>query len=78
MFRDRVEIQSPGTLPNNLRIEGLGARVATRNEALVSVLMRMSVEDIDGSSERRFFMERRGDGIEIIRTETRDLSGRLP
>ena len=78
MFRDRVEIQSPGTLPNNLRIEGLGARVATRNEALVSVLMRMSVEDIPGSSERRFFMERRGDGIEIIRTETRDLSGRLP
>ena len=78
MFRDRVEIQSPGTLPNNLAIEGLGARVATRNEALVSVLMRMSVEDIPGSSERRFFMERRGDGIEIIRTETRGLSGRLP
>ena len=78
MFQDRVEIQSPGTLPNNLALDGLGARVATRNEALVSVLMRMSVEDIPGSEERQFFMERRGDGIEIIRTATRDLSGRLP
>lgn len=78
MFADRVEIQSPGTLPNNLALDGLGARVATRNEALVSVLMRTSVEEIPGSDERQFFMERRGDGIEIIRSTTRELSGRLP
>ena len=78
MFRDRVEIQSPGTLANNLRLDDLGSRVATRNEALVSVLMRMPVEGVPGSEERVSFMERRGDGIEIIRSETRDLGGRLP
>lgn len=78
MFRDRVEIQSPGTLANNLGLDDLGSRVATRNEALVSVLMRMPVEGIPGSEERVCFMERRGDGIEIIRGETRDLGGRLP
>ena len=78
MFRDRVEIQSPGSLPNNLTVEGLGARVATRNEALVSVLMRTPVESLPGSEERQFFMERRGDGIEIIRTATHALSGKFP
>ena len=78
MFRDRLEIQSPGTLANNLGLDDLGSRVATRNEALVSVLMRMPVEGIPGSEERVCFMERRGDGIEIIRSQTRDLGGRLP
>lgn len=78
MFRDRAEIQSPGTLANNLRLDDLGSRVATRNEVLVSVLMRLPVEGVPGSEERVYFMERRGDGIEIIRSETRDLGGRLP
>ena len=73
-----LEIQSPGTLANNLGLDDLGSRVATRNEALVSVLMRMPVEGIPGSEERVCFMERRGDGIEIIRSQTRDLGGRLP
>ena len=78
MFEDRVEIQSPGSLPNNLSIESLGERQATRNEALTSVFRRMPVAGIPGSDERRYFMERRGDGIPIIRRETRELSGRRP
>ena len=78
MFEDRVEIQSPGTLPNNLSIDSLGERQATRNEALASVLRRMPVAGTPGSDQRRYFMERRGDGIPIIRRETREISGQLP
>ena len=43
MFEDRLEIQSPGSLPNNLTLESMEARQATRNEVLTSVLARMPV-----------------------------------
>ena len=78
MFEDRLEIQSPGSLPNSLTVESISMRQATRNEALVSVLGRMPVGGIAGSERRRFLMERRGDGVPIIRRETRALAGRLP
>ena len=78
MFEDRLEIQSPGSLPNNLTLESMEARQATRNEALTSVLARMPVGGIAGSEDRQFFMERRGDGVPIIMRETRELSGKQP
>ena len=78
MFEDRVEIQSPGSLPNNLTLESIGDRQATRNEALTSLLGRMPVGGVRGANDRRYFMERRGDGVPIIRRETLELSGRLP
>ena len=43
MFDDRLEIQSPGSLPNNLTVESMASRQSTRNEALTSVLARMPV-----------------------------------
>ena len=78
MFEDRMEIQSPGSLPNNLTVESMAMRQATRNEALTSVLGRMPVGGVRGSDDRRYFMERRGDGVPIIQRETRELTGRLP
>ena len=78
MFEDRLEIQSPGSLPNNLTVESMAARQATRNEALTSVLARMPVGGIHGSEDRQYFMERCGDGVPIIRRETQELCGRLP
>ncbi len=78
MFADRLEIQSPGSLPNNLTLESMEARQATRNEALTSVLTHMPVGGIQGAADRQYFMERRGDGVPIILRETRELSGRLP
>ena len=78
MFEDRLEVQSPGALPNNLTLGSMEARQATRNEALTSVLARMPVEGIGGSADRQYFMERRGDGVPIILRETRELSGRRP
>ena len=78
MFTDRLEINSPGGLPNNLTIESMEVRQSTRNEALTSMLGRMSVGNIRGSEDRQFFMERRGDGVPIIFRETKALSGESP
>ena len=78
MFEDRIELCSPGSLPNNLTVDSMGERQSTRNEVLTSALGRMSVEGIEGAGGRRFFMERRGDGVPIIRRETQELCGKLP
>ena len=78
MFADRLEINSPGGLPNNLTIESMADRQSTRNEGLASVLGRMPVAGTRGSGGRQFFMERRGDGVPIIQRETEALSGRPP
>ena len=78
MFEDRVELCSPGALPNNLTIESMGERQATRNEVLTSALGRIPVAGLAGASGRQFFMERRGDGVPIIRRETQELCGKLP
>lgn len=78
MFEDRIEIISPGGLPNNLTIDSMDVRQSTRNEALASMFGRMSVGEIHGSGERQFFMERRGDGVPIIKRETKALSGEIP
>ena len=78
MFEDRLEVQSPGSLPNNLTVESMATRQATRNEALASVLGRMPVGGVQGSEDRQYFMERRGDGVPIIRRETQELCGKLP
>ena len=78
MFADRVEINSPGGLPNNLTIDSMAVRQSTRNEALASMLGRIPVGNVRGSGDRQFFMERRGDGVPTILRETEALSGKLP
>ena len=78
LFEDRLEISSPGGLPNNLTIESMGERQSTRNEVLTSVLGRINAGDIAGAESRQFFIERRGDGVPIIRRETEALCGVPP
>ncbi len=78
MFEDRIEIQSPGSLPNNLTVEDMPHRQATRNELLTSLLGRVPASGIKGAGGRLFIMERRGDGVPIMRRETQELSGRFP
>ncbi|MYB33586.1 MAG: hypothetical protein F4X92_00350 [Gammaproteobacteria bacterium] len=78
MFDDRLEIQSPGSLPNNLTIESMALRQSTRNEAIASIMARMPVGEIHGSEDRRYFMERRGDGVPVIQRETWELCGKYP
>ncbi len=78
MFADRLEINSPGGLPNNLIIDSMDVCQSTRNEALASIFGRIPVGEIQGSGDRQFFMERRGDGVPIILRETEALSGKIP
>lgn len=78
VFENRIEILSPGALPNNLTVDSMHVRQSTRNEILTSVLGLMPVGKVEGAGERQFFMERRGDGVPIIRRKTRELCGIFP
>ena len=78
MFKDRLEIDSPGQLPNGMTIEGMEASQATRNEVIASVFGRIPVANVAGSGHRRYLMERRGDGVSIIRAETQEATGLPP
>ena len=78
MFDDRLEIRSPGALPDNLTIAGMPDRQSTRNKVLVSILGRIRTGDVSGAALRQFFMEERGDGVRIILRETEELSGKPP
>ena len=78
IFSERLEIMSPGAIPNTLTIDTLPLRQATRNELLTSLLSRCPVESANVEMRRYYFMERRGEGVPIILTESKNLSGCLP
>ena len=78
IFDDRLELYSPGALPNTLPIEAMRSRQATRNETIASVLRKLPVGDIEGAGDRRYFLELRGEGVPIIYEQTNGLTGRDP
>ena len=57
LFADRLELYSPGALPNTLTVETMPYRVFTRNQLLVSFLSRMNSRRTGLS-----FLESRGEG----------------
>ena len=75
LFGDRLELYVPGALANTLTPESLHLRQANRNELIVSLLARCPAPTGIG---RVHVMDRRGDGVPIIRRESRALSGCLP
>lgn len=78
MFDDRLEIYSPGALPNTVTIDSIALRQATRNELITSLLAETKVAETVGDMGRGFYMEKRGDGIPIILSESEKLSGKKP
>lgn len=78
MFDDRLEIYSPGALPNTVTIDSIALRQATRNELITSLLAETPVAETVGDVGRGFYMEKRGDGVPIILNESERLSGRKP
>lgn len=79
MFADRLELSSPGALANTLTVERLRYGQATRNELLARLLSEITVEDNVGRQvARRYFLERRGEGVGIILDESTALSGKAP
>ena len=75
MFADRLELYVPGALANTLTPDSLHLRQSSRNELIVSLLARCHAPADLGRSR---LMDRRGDGVPIIREECERLSGRLP
>ena len=78
MFDDRLEIYSPGALPNTVTIDSIALRQATRNELITSLLAETPVAETVGNVGRGFYMEKRGDGVPIIFNESEKLAGKMP
>jgi predicted HTH transcriptional regulator len=78
LFEDRLEIFSPGAIVNTMTIDSLPLRQAARNELLTSLLARCPLSIENRTGERQFLMDKRGEGVPIILTESERLSGRRP
>jgi len=76
LFADRLEIYSPGMLPNTMTPESLPYRQVARNEALTSLLARCPVTSDELMSHRSHIMDRRGEGVSIILQRSEKLSGK--
>ncbi|MCU0287747.1 MAG: putative DNA binding domain-containing protein [Acidobacteria bacterium] len=78
MFDDRLEIFSPGAIPNTMTIESLPLRQSTRNELIASLLARCPSIPGTPGEHRQFIMEKRGEGVPVIIKESLELSGKKP
>lgn len=79
LFEDRLELFSPGAIPNTMTIDSLPYRQSARNEALSSLLAKCSVPATPWlETDRRTLMDKRGEGVPIILDNSRRLSGKRP
>ena len=79
LFADRLELYSPGTIPNTMDVESLVHLQSSRNEILTSLLAKCPVQDRPWlTTDRSFLMDKRGEGVRIILDNSKFLSGREP
>ena len=80
MFSDRIELYSPGALPNSMTVDDLAYRQTSRNETLTSLLARCPIPSgiPDLRTSRMTLMDRRGSGVPVILAKSEELSGRRP
>lgn len=80
MFTDRLELYSPGAIPNTMTVESLPYRQSARNEAITCLLAKCAVPDgiewLD--TNRTTMMDKRGEGVSIILDRSEELSGVRP
>lgn len=76
LFADRLEVSTPGGLPNTLTVDSMEANSITRNETLVNLLSRYYAAD--PVSKRKNLIERRGEGVPTIIAASERLSLRRP
>ncbi len=76
LFSDRLELSTPGGLPNSLTVDSIDANSITRNETLVNLLSRYF--PADPASKRQNMIERRGEGVPTILAASERLSTRRP
>ena len=73
LFADRLELYSPGKLPNTLTLDDMPYRTFTRSQLLVSFLSR-----IRSKRTGQVFLESRGEGVRKILQDGEAYSGRRP
>ncbi len=73
LYADRLELYSPGKLPNGLTIEEMPYRTFTRNQLLVSFLSKMR-----SKRTGQVFLESRGEGVRKILEDGEAHAGRRP
>ena len=73
LFADRLELYSPGRLPNTLTLDDMPYRTFTRNQLLVSFLSR-----VRSKRTGQVFLESRGEGVRKILEDGEANSGRRP
>lgn len=80
LFSDRLELYSPGSIPNTMTVEDLAYLQSARNETITSLLAKCAVptDKTRLTTDRRTMMDRRGEGVRIILENSERLSGKLP
>ena len=78
IFADRLELYSPGSLPNTMTVESLPLRQSSRNELLSSLLAGCQMNFDATGSKRIYIMDKRGEGVPVIISESLKLSGKKP
>ena len=68
VFRDRIDVTSPGTLPNHMKVENVrsGGNPRSRNELMANAILVARL------------MEQRGRGWPVMRREMREFNGTEP
>ena len=78
-FADRLELYSPGAIPNTMTVDSLPYRQSSRNEAITSLLAKCQVAEADKAiTGRSAMMDKRGEGVQIILDQSERLSGKRP
>jgi predicted HTH transcriptional regulator len=77
LFADRLELYSPGALPNSMTVETMQMMSMPRNEVLSSLFSRYYPVRESGLG-REYLMDRRGSGVDVILAESERLSGKRP
>jgi predicted HTH transcriptional regulator len=77
LFDDRLEIYSPGALPNSVTLETMATRQATRNELIVRFLSKTRIQRVVVPG-RVHYVEARGEGVPLIIDEGLRVAGRPP
>lgn len=79
LFADRLELYSPGAIPNTMTVDSLPYRQSARNEAITSLLAKCPVPDSEQVfTTRGAMMDKRGEGVQIILDSSERLSGKRP
>lgn len=79
LFADRLELYSPGAIPNTMTVDSLPYRQAARNEAITSLLAKCGVSEAERDlTGRGAMMDKRGEGVQIILDVSERLSGKRP